>query len=54
MADKMISHEKEWEKLSLEYEKLAKVKNNSDMFFYRHQCIEGLIDGITRDYKKAD
>ena len=40
------SHEKEWQKISLEYKNLAKIQDNSDIFYYRHQCIECLINGI--------
>ena len=48
--EEKLDHIKEWEKLSKLYESKAKTKSNRDMYFYRHQCIEGLLSGITTGY----
>ena len=48
---KEVPHTDEWQKWSDIYKLKAKVNKNSDIFFYRHRCIEGLLAGTTNDYK---
>lgn len=50
MAEKKLDHTKEWEKLNNLYMKMAKEENTRDVYWYRHLCIQGLLDGTTYNY----
>jgi len=43
-------HQKEWQKWSDFYAGKAKSKSVTDIYWYRHECIEGLLTGITNGY----
>jgi len=43
-------HIEEWTKWSNFYKSEAKNKNIADPLFYRHRCIEGLINKTTYNY----
>lgn len=43
-------HKKEWEKLNELYINMAKEESLRDPFWYRHLCIQGLLDGTTYNY----
>lgn len=43
-------HMDEWEKYSELYKNMAKTESINDPFFYRHRCIQGLINDTTYNY----
>jgi len=49
-AELLEKHGDEWRELSKLYLNSAKVKDNSDPMYYRHRCIEGLLNGETNDF----
>jgi len=49
-VENLEKHRDEWETLSEIYLRNSAITNNSDPMYYRHRCIEGLLNGETNDF----